>query len=88
MLTTRDSLLALGVSAIVVGVILRGFVRSNSRAMALRRQHELHLRKLGEPTRAEAVGRETRHLERWLPRYAAGFIVGGAALVLAAFFRS
>jgi hypothetical protein len=86
-LTSRDTLLAVGVCLIFFGVVMRGLVRSNRRSMALRKQHELHLRKRGEESRAENVAEETEHLEKYLPRYAAGCIITGLLLIVAALLR-
>jgi hypothetical protein len=86
-LTSRDTLLAAGVCLIFFGIVMRGLVRSNSRAMALRKQHELHLRKRGEESRAGNVAKETEHLEKYLPRYAAGCISIGLILIVAALLR-
>lgn len=86
-LLSHDALLGLGVCLIIAGIILRGLVREGNRAMALRMQHALMLRKSGEQERAEQVETETSHLEKWLPRYAAGCITIGLILVVASSFR-
>jgi len=79
---SRDSLLAVGVCLVVIGVILRGIARSNRRDQALRKQH-----RLDNPSAPDESNRTDLHLEKNLPRYAAGCIIVGLSLVVAAFFR-
>lgn len=78
----RDALLAVGVSLVVAGIILRGVARSNRRDQALRKQHHLDDR-----TASDETDRADRHLEKYLPRYAAGCITIGLTLVIASFFH-
>ncbi|HEX2862034.1 MAG TPA: hypothetical protein VHN79_10360 [Lacunisphaera sp.] len=82
LLTRRDTLLALGVCLVVVGVVLRGLARSARREQALRKQHQLENLAL-----AEAPDRTERHLEQHLHRYAAGTIIAGVLMCVVAFFR-
>ncbi|HEY8996177.1 MAG TPA: hypothetical protein VIM71_16040 [Lacunisphaera sp.] len=86
-LMRRDILYAAGVCLIFIGVVLRGFVRGHRRSIALRKQHALLLRKSGDIERATKTEEETSRLEKYLPRYAAGCIVAGLLIVVAAFFR-
>lgn len=79
---TRDTLLAVGVCLVMVGIVLRGVARSNRRSQALRKQHLLD-----DPSTPDESDRTDRHLEKNLPRYAAGCIVVGLTLVVTAFFR-
>lgn len=83
-LTMREVLLAVGFTLLTAGVFLRGFARSTRRSLALRREHERHVRKSGAPALDEAV--RTTHLERNVGRYAAGCLVLGGCVILAAFF--
>jgi hypothetical protein len=82
LLLRRDTLLALGVCLVVVGIVLRGFARSNRRDQAYRKQH-----RLDNPEGDLAQDRTDQHLEKNLPRYAAACLLGGFALVVVAFFR-
>lgn len=85
-LTSRDTLIAFGGCVLMLGIVLRGIARSIRRELALRKQHVLQLRKSGELERAVAVELETNHWEKYLPRYAAGFIITGLIVILAAYF--
>lgn len=82
LLLRRDTLLALGVCLVVIGVVLRGFARSSRRDQAYRKQH-----RLDNPQGDLDQGDLDRHLEKNLPRYAGACLLGGIALVLIAFFR-
>ena len=83
----RDTLLGLGFTLVIAGIFLRGFARSVRRSLELRRQHELHVRKLNPGTPAPPLDRNASHLERHLGRYAAAVLLLGLALVIASFFR-
>lgn len=82
LLLRRDTLLALGVCLIVVGIILRGFARSSRRDQAYRKQHLLD-----SPGDDPVLDRTDQHLEQNLPRYAAAGLIVGLILVVTAFFR-
>lgn len=84
---TRDVLLAVGFTLLIVGIFLRGFARSTRRSLALRRQHELHVRETGSPPRAPDEVIPTTHLERNVGRYAVGCVVTGLLIIIVAFFR-
>jgi hypothetical protein len=84
---TRDVLLAVGFTLLVVGVFLRGFARSTRRGLALRRQHELHVRSPGSPSRAADEAIRTTHLERNVGRYAVVCVVLALLVISAAFLR-
>lgn len=85
---SRDVLLAVGFTLLIAGVFLRGFARSTRRSLALRRQHELHVRGVdrGAPAAEEPV--KTTHFERNVGRYAAAGVALGLAVIVVAFFRS
>ena len=83
-LTSHDSLLAIGVSLVVVGIFMRGFAVSSRRAIALRRQHWLHVRKPGEP---DPTDQQTGWFERHLPVIANGTVFAGVVITLVSFFR-
>ncbi len=83
-LTSRDSLLAIGISLCFVGIILRGFAVSSRRAIALRRQHWLHIRKLGE---ADPTDQQTGWFEKHLPAIANTVTIAGVVITVLSFFR-
>ncbi|MEI7799478.1 MAG: hypothetical protein EBT98_03270 [Opitutaceae bacterium] len=82
--TNAESLLAIGVALIMIGIILRGFVRSHRRTIALRHQHWLHTRQLGE---SEPTAPTTDGLERSLPLIANLSAIAGLVITLVSFFR-
>ena len=82
--TSHDVLFAVGFTLLTAGIFLRGFARSTRRSLALRREHERHVRKSGEPQLSETV--RTTHFERNVGRYAAGCLLLGAGVIVAAFF--
>jgi len=83
----RSTLLAIGVSLCFVAVMLRGFVQSNRRALALRKQHRLDVRKPGQPTSDDAFAAPLTHAEKFLPRYAQAVLVAGLLMTVLSFFR-
>jgi hypothetical protein len=84
MKTDHQSLLAAGVTLVVIGSILRGLARSSRRNQALRKQRDLAA---NDSDREHQPDPFDRHLEKYLPRYAAGCIITGLLLVVAAFLR-
>ena len=80
-LTSRDTLLAIGVTLFVLGLILRGLAREHQRTLAQRKLHELDTRKAGEPIT------QLSHLERHFTTYASAVAILGAILAIAALFR-
>lgn len=87
-LTTHDSLLAIGVSGVIFGLILRTFARNSRRSAALRQQHQLHDRKLGEAIRAEQANPTTSWFEKHLSVIANAVLVSGIVIALLSRFRS
>jgi len=83
---TRDILLAVGFTLLIAGIFLRGFARSTRRSLALRRQHELHVRN-GNSAAAEESPRPT-HFERHAGRYAAAVVTLGLIVIVVGFVRS
>jgi len=82
MLPSRDTLLAIGVTLFVLGLIARGLAREHRRTLASRKLHELDTRKAGEPASAEPS-----HFEKHFGTYASALAAFGAALAIATFFR-
>jgi hypothetical protein len=83
-LVTQAVLLPVGVCLAMVGILLRGFVRSNRRSAALDQQHQLHHRKPGESDHLE---NKTGWLEQHLPSIANTATLAGAIITLVSFFR-
>jgi hypothetical protein len=86
-LTTKSALLAIGISLCVVGIILRGFARDSQRARALRRQHELHVRKLGPDGPSAPATPDATWFERSLPTIANTVAFAGVVITLVSFVR-
>ncbi len=70
-----NTFLAAGATLVMLGVITRGLAAGQRRAAALRKQHDLDVRKPGEALPP------VPHLEKHLPRYANGAIALGLLLV-------
>ena len=80
-LTSRDTLLAIGVTLFVLGLILRGLAREHQRTLAQRKLHELDTRKAGEPLTKPS------YFERHLMNYASALTVIGAILAVVGVLR-
>jgi len=77
----RDILLAVGATLVMLGVIARGLASGQRRAAALRKQHDLDVRKPGEALPS------IPHLEKHFSRYANGAIGLGLLLVALGYFN-
>ena len=86
-LTSHESLLAIGVSGVIFGLILRTFASNARRAAALRQQHRLHDRKLGEAIEAEQGDHTASWFEKKLSVIANVVAFAGIAITLLSFFR-
>ena len=86
-LTSRDSLLAIGVTLVVAGVILRGFARDAARNLARRKQHQLDDRKSAEADFTHQLDRPPGWLERNCGRVAGVTLITGVVIITAALFR-
>jgi len=80
-LPSRDTLLAVGVTLFVLGIILRGLAREHQRALAQRKLHELDTRKEGAQLTPPS------HFERHLVNYASAMAALGVVLTVVGFFR-
>lgn len=84
---SSDALLAVGVTLIVLGVVLRGFHQSNLRAESQRTLTERFSRVAGKPETPDDKSSPPHFFVRHLvPIYSAIFLVG-LALTLAGFLR-
>lgn len=78
---SRETFLAVGATLVMLGVITRGLAASQRRAAALRKQHDLDVRKPGEALPP------VPHLEKHLANYANGAIALGVVLVVVGYLR-
>lgn len=85
---TRDVLLAVGFTLLIAGIFLRGFARTTRRSLALRREHEIHLRRLDVDPSAARAPLTTSHLERNVGRYAAAAVTVGLIVIAIGFVRA
>ena len=83
-LTSHQTLLEIGITLVMAGLFLRGFANSTTRAAAMRKQHWLHARKLGELDPSE---KEISWFERHLPAIATTVTVAGVVSTFISFFR-
>jgi hypothetical protein len=83
-LFSREVMLPAGVSIGMIGLLLRGFARSNHRSVALEKQHLLHHRKPGDAGISE---KKAGWLDRHLTAIANTTTISGAVITLASFFR-
>jgi hypothetical protein len=86
-LVSPDNLLSLGMTLVVVGIVLRGFVRQSQRAQALRKQHELYHRNLDAPNPSTVEKARPEWFERHLPLLANVVLGTGVLLTLISYFR-
>ena len=75
-MSAREILLAIGATLAMLGIIARGLASSQRRVAAMRKQHDLDVRKPGEPFPP------VPHLEKHLTRYANAGIALGLLLVV------
>jgi len=84
---SSDTLLSLGMTLVVVGIVLRGFARQSQRAQALRKQHELYHRKLDAPEQSAEGKSQPDWFERQLPLMANVALGIGVLLTITSYFR-
>jgi len=86
-LPDSETLLAVGVTLAMAGIILRGFAAQSRRDLARRRQHRLDARKSDEALLNEELGRPPGWLDRNFGRVANVVLLTGVALAIAGFWR-
>jgi hypothetical protein len=86
-LASSDNLLALGMTLVVAGIVLRGFARQSQRAQALRKQHELYHRRLDTPKQPVAGPTQPYWFDRRLPLLASLVLGLGVLLTIASYVR-
>jgi len=82
-----ENLLAVGVTLIMAGIILRGFAAQSRRDLARRKQHRLDARKSDEALMNAQLDQPPTWLERNFGRVANAVLLAGAAVTVAAFWR-
>lgn len=83
-----ETLLALGVTLVMIGVILRGFASSARRDLARRKEHRIDDRKSGDALLTEELARPPGWFERNLGLLANLVLVTGVVVTIVAFSRS
>ena len=83
-----ETLLALGVTLVMVGVILRGFASTARRDLARRKEHRIDDRKSPEAILTEELARPPGWFERNLGLLANIILVAGVVITVVAFNRS
>lgn len=81
-----ETLLAVGVTLIMAGIILRGFAAQSRRDLARRKQHRLDARKSGEALLNEQLDRPPTWLERNFGLLANVILLAGVALTVAGYW--
>lgn len=82
-----ETLLAIGVTLVMAGVILRGFAAQSRRELARRKQHRLDERKTGDALLNEQLDRPPSWLERNFGRLANAVLLAGVVISVVAFSR-
>ena len=83
-----ETLLALGVTLVMAGVILRGFASSARRDLARRKEHRIDDRKSADASLSEELAQPPGWFERHLGLLANVILVAGVAITGAAFLRN
>lgn len=83
----HETLLAIGVTLVITGVILRGFATQSRRDLARRKQHRLDARRSADAILNNDLDQPPSWLERHLGRVAQAVLLGGVAVTIAAFWR-
>lgn len=86
-LTTHESLLAIGVTLVIVGIFLRGFARSARRELARRKQHLLDERKSRGADLDHQLAQPPGWMEQHLGLIANAVLVAGLVIIVVSFFR-
>lgn len=82
-----ETLLAIGVTLVMAGVILRGFAAQSRRELARRKQHRLDERKTDDALLNEQLDRPPSWLERNFGRLANAVLLAGVVISVVAFSR-
>ncbi len=87
-LPDHETLLAVGVSLVMAGVVLRGFATQTRRDLARRKEHRIADRKSGDALLSDELAKPPGWLERHLGLIANLILVGGVVITAVAFARS
>lgn len=87
-LPDHDTLLALGVTLVMAGVILRGFAAQARRDLARRKEHRIDARKSADALLSGELARPPGWFERNLGLLANVILVAGVVITAVAFNRS
>ena len=87
MLPDYETLLAIGVTLIMAGIILRGFAAQSRRDLARRKQHRLDARKSDDALLNAQLDRPPTWLEKNFGLLANTVLVAGVVLTVVAFWR-
>ena len=85
--TSYESLLAIGVTVVMAGIILRGFAASSRRDLARRKQHLLDERRSGEADLSRQLERPPSWFEKNLGLLANLVLAAGVVLSVVSYFR-
>ena len=81
-----ETLLAVGVTLIMAGIVLRGFAAQSRRDLARRKQHRLDARKSADALLNEQLERPPTWLERNFGLLANVVLLAGVALTVAGYW--
>ncbi|MDI1247995.1 MAG: hypothetical protein PSV13_03845 [Lacunisphaera sp.] len=82
-----ETLLAVGVTLVMAGIVLRGFAAQSRRDLARRKQHRLDARKSGEALLNEQLDRPPTWFEKNFGLLANVILLAGVALTVAGYWR-
>ncbi len=86
-LTSHESLLAIGVSLVMAGLVLRGFARNARRSLARQKLHLLDERKAADAGLNAQLDRPPGWIEQHLGLIANAVLVAGLVFVVISIFR-
>lgn len=86
-MSDTETLLAVGVTLIMAGIVLRGFAAQSRRDLARRKQHRLAARKSADALLNEQLDRPPTWLERNFGFIANLILLAGVALTVAGYWR-
>jgi hypothetical protein len=87
-LPDRGTLLAIGVTLVMAGVVLRGFATSARRDLARRKQHRSDERKSDDAYLSDELEKQPGWFERHLGLIANTVLLAGVVVAIAGFARS
>jgi hypothetical protein len=86
-LPDHDTLLAIGVTLVMAGVVLRGFAANARRDLARRKEHRIDARKSADAKLSSELARPPGWFERNLGLVANVILVAGVVITVAGFAR-